>query len=194
MDGKSLRPVLSGETSDHRDHAYLVHQAGGYTQRALRNKEFKLVWNPEREVDYYLDVLMKPNSGKTFARAWSTWLEQARTDPAAQEKIDRVVKHPEFELYDLQNDPWELNNLAANPEYAQVVGEMHAQLEAEMTRLGDVFSIVDPKDVKRARKDKPERTKGNDSTEMTDKQKEREAKKKARQKAKAAVIGEKQVN
>ncbi len=200
-DGKSLWPVLSGETSDHRDHAYLVHQAGGYTQRALRNKEFKLVWNPEREVDYYLDVMMKPNSGKTFGRAWSTWLEQAKTDPAAQEKIDRVVKHPEFELYDLQNDPWELNNLAANPEYAQVVGEMHAQLRTEMEKLGDVFSTVDPKDAKREKKGKPERTKRDDSTdkpepteptksdEMTDKQKEREAKKKARQMAKGEPAG-----
>ena len=186
-DGKSLLSVLQGKTSHHRDHAYLVHQAGGYTQRAIRNQEYKLVWNPERDVDYYLDVLMKPNSGKTFAKAWSTWLEKAQTDPAAQAKIDRVVKHPEFELYDIKNDPWELNNLAGSPEYAQVVGEMHAQLQAEMERLKDTFSTVDPKDAKRAKKGKPERPKGAEPTEkpkpseLTDKQKRREARKKARQ-------------
>ena len=37
-DGKSLLSVLNGETADHRDHAYLVHQAGGYTQRAIRKQ------------------------------------------------------------------------------------------------------------------------------------------------------------
>jgi len=189
-DGRSLLSVLQGGTSHHRDHAYLVHQAGGYTQRAIRNKEFKLIWNPEREVDYYLDVLMKPNSGKFFARAWREWLEKAQTDPAAEAKIDRVVKHPEFELYNIRNDPWELNNLAGNPEYAQVVAEMHAQLKADMEKLKDTFSTVDPRDARRARKGTPERPKGTESTEklepskLTDKQKTREARKKARQKRK----------
>ncbi|MGB0258764.1 MAG: sulfatase family protein [Coraliomargarita sp.] len=151
-DGKSLLPVLKGERSDHREHAYLIHQAGGYTQRAIRNKEFKLVWNPETEIDYYLEVMMKPKPGKFFSLAWGEWLEQAATDPDAQAKIDRVVKHPEFELYNHQKDPWELENLADNPEYAQVVATMHAQLKADMERMGDVFSTVDPKDLKKAKK------------------------------------------
>ena len=189
-DGKSLLPVLKRETSHHRDHAYLVHQAGGYTQRAIRNKEFKLVWNPEREVDYYLDVMMKPNSGKFFAKAWNEWLEKAKTAPTAQAKIDRVVKHPECELYNIKHDPWELENLADNPEYTRTLKQMHGQLETDMEKLKDVFSTVDPKDVKRARKAKPERPKGSkpevkpEPPELTDKQKQREAKKMARQKSK----------
>jgi len=186
-DGKSLYSVLKGETSHHRDHAYLVHQAGGYTQRAIRNKQFKLVWNPEREVDYYLDVLMKPTSGKFFARAWREWLKKAQTDPAAQAKIDRVVKHPEFELYDIKNDPWELNNLADKPEHTQKLREMHVQLKADMEKLKDAFSTVDPKAAKRAKKVKAERPKGTAPLEkpgLTDKQKRREARKKARQKSK----------
>lgn len=189
-DGKSLFSVLKGETSHHRDHAYLVHQAGGYTQRAIRNKEFKLVWNPEREVDYYLDVMMKPNSGKFFARAWQEWLGKAQTDPAAQAKVDRVVKHPEFELYDIQNDPWELNNLADNPEHTQKLGEMHEQLKADMEKLKDAFSTVDPKVAKRAKKGKPARSKGAApmkelaKPELTDKQKKREARKKLREERK----------
>jgi len=186
-DGKSLYSVLKGETSHHRDHAYLVHQAGGYTQRAIRNKQFKLVWNPEREVDYYLDVLMKPTSGKFFARAWREWLKKAQTDPAAQAKIDRVVKHPEFELYDIKNDPWELNNLADKPEHTQKLREMHVQLKADMEKLKDAFSTVDPKAAKRAKKGKPERQKGTAPLEkpgLTNKQKRREARKKARQKSK----------
>ena len=192
MDGKSLYPVLKGATSDHREHAYLVHQGDGYTQRAIRSKEYKLIWNPEQDKDYYLDVMMASKSGKTFATAWREWLEKAQADPAAQAKVDRVLKHPEFELYNIKQDPWELDNLAGNPEYAQVVGEMHTQLQAEMERLGDVFSTVDPKDAKREKNGKPARPKGNEPTEkpaptepleMTDKQKEREAKKQAKKQA-----------
>ncbi|MCH2209650.1 MAG: sulfatase-like hydrolase/transferase, partial [Lentisphaerales bacterium] len=41
-DGKSLLPVLRGETNEHREHAFLVNQVSGYTQRAIRNKQFKL--------------------------------------------------------------------------------------------------------------------------------------------------------
>lgn len=190
MDGKSLYPVLNGETSDHREHAYLVHQGGGYTQRAIRNKEYKLIWTPKQENDYYLGVMMASKSGKTFAKAWREWQEKAKTDPDAQAKIDRVVKHPEFELYNIKKDPWELDNLAGNPEYTQKVGEMHAQLQAEMEKLNDTFSTVDPKDAKRAKKEKAKPADGTETTEkpepseLTDKQKKREARKKARQKDK----------
>ena len=193
IDGKSLLPVLNGKTSSHRDHAYLIHQAGGYTQRAIRNKEYKLIWNPERENDYYLGVLMQPKSGKFFAKVWQEWLQKAKTNPTAQIKIDRVVKHPEFELYDAKKDSWELDNLAGNPDYAQVVKKMHGQLKADMERRKDAFSTVDPKDVKRDKKGKPARTKRNESTKkpelsepskLSGKQKEREAKKQVRQKLK----------
>lgn len=183
VDGKSLLPVLKGKTSYHRDHAYLIHQAGGYTQRAIRSKDFKLVWNPEREVDYYLDVLMKPNSSKLFAKAWREWLDKAETDPTARIKIARVLKHPEFELYNVKKDPWELNNLAGSPQYTHKLREMHAKLQTEMEKLKDVFSTVDPKDVKRARKGKTERPKAAEPTEKPDlkaKQKRREARRQAR--------------
>ena len=190
MDGKSLYPVLKGETSDHREHAYLVHQGGGYTQRAIRSKEYKLIWNPEPEKDYYLDVMMASKSGKTFAKAWREWQEIAKTEPDAQAKVDRVMKHPEFELYNIQKDPWELDNLAGKSEYARKVEEMHARLRADMEKLNDSFSTADPKDAKRANKDKAKPTDGTELAakpeppELTDKQKRREARKQARHMAK----------
>ncbi|MGB0370991.1 MAG: sulfatase family protein [Opitutales bacterium] len=153
-DGKSMLSVLKGETDNHREHAYLIHQTGGFTQRAIRNKKFKLIWTPEQENTYYLDVMMAPKSGKTFARTWREWLVEAKSNPSAETQIDRVLVHSEFELYNIQDDPWELNNLADNPEYAKVVKEMHAQIKADMASLNDVFSTVDPKAEKRERKGK----------------------------------------
>jgi len=152
-DGKSLFSVLNGKTSDHREHAYLVHQSG-YTQRAIRNKEYKLIWSPEQENDYYVTTIMNSNSGKLFAKAWREWVETAKTDPDAQAKVDRVVKHPEFELYNIKNDPWELDNLANNPEYFQKVEEMHTQLKADMEKLNDSFQTADPTKEKTGNKGK----------------------------------------
>ena len=174
VDGKSLYPVLKGETSDHREHAYIVNQFGGFTQRAIRNKEYKLIWTPKQEKDYYLNVLMDPKSGKFFAKAWREWLEIAKADSDAQAKIDRIVKHPEFELYNIKNDPWEVNNLAGNPEYAQKVAAMHAQLKADMEALNDSFSFVDPKAAKKKNKGAAEK-KGN-AEKRAERRKKREQK------------------
>ncbi len=159
IDGKSLLPVLKGESLEHREYAYLVHQYGGYTQRAIRNKEYKLIWTPVQKQDYYLDVMMDPTSKKFFALTWKQWLKKAKTDPDAQAKIDRVLKHPEFELYNIKKDPWELNNLASKSAYTQIVEKMHAQLKTDMKRLKDTFSTVDPKKEKRERKGKDKKKK-----------------------------------
>ena len=70
----------------------------------------------------------------------------------------------EFELYHIQKDPWELDNLAEKPEYAAKVKEIHSQLEAEMKKLDDSFSTEDPKQKKREKKGK-ERKRRRDTTE-----------------------------
>ena len=133
------------------------NQGGGYTQRAIRNKEYKLIWTPKQENDYYLGVMMAPQSGKTFAKAWREWQEKAKTDPDAQAKIDRVTTHPEFELYNIEKDLWELDNLARNPEYLQIVEELHARLKNDMEMLNDSFSTNDPKQEKKKNKGKSEK-------------------------------------
>jgi arylsulfatase A-like enzyme len=94
---------------------------------------------------------MDSNSAKFFAKAWRGWVEKAKTDPDAKAKIDRVVKHPDFELYNIKNDPWELDNLANKPEYNQQVEEMHAQLKADMEKLNDSFQMADSKKGKKKR-------------------------------------------
>ena len=49
----------------------------------------------------------------------------------------RVAKRPEFELYDLQTDPWELKNVADQGEHNDVITRLRARLEAWLKQQGD---------------------------------------------------------
>jgi uncharacterized sulfatase len=54
----------------------------------------------------------------------------------AQAKLMASSK-PETELYDLVNDPYELNNLAGNPEYSETKDEMHSKLAEWRAAVND---------------------------------------------------------
>ncbi len=47
------------------------------------------------------------------------------------------AKRPEFELYDVINDSYCLNNLAGNPEYEKIQRQMKEQLMKELKRSND---------------------------------------------------------
>jgi arylsulfatase A-like enzyme len=48
------------------------------------------------------------------------WWHQAGKLPALYEKLYFQRPRPIFELYDLQNDPYELTNLAGKPDYKAI--------------------------------------------------------------------------
>ncbi len=50
--------------------------------------------------------------------------------------IDRSTP-PEWELFDLEKEPHEMQNVYANPAYADIVVELKAELEQLRDELGD---------------------------------------------------------
>jgi arylsulfatase A-like enzyme len=62
----------------------------------------------------------------------------------------KLIRYPlvdKTQLFDLQTDPHELNNLAEKPESAAKVAELTAMLEKEMRRYGDLapLKVAQPK-------------------------------------------------
>ena len=53
------------------------------------------------------------------------------------------MKRPAIEFYDLKNDPWEMNNLADNIEYASRISVMKSELEKWMVQQGDKGVAMD---------------------------------------------------
>ena len=45
--------------------------------------------------------------------------------------------HPAEELYDLRSDPGQLHNVAADPEYAEILHELSTQLQEYTAGTGD---------------------------------------------------------
>jgi len=72
---------------------------------------------------------------------WKTWLTAAETDPAAAAIVKRYTIRPAEELYDLNADPYEQHNLAADPKQADRLATMRAKLTTWMKQQGDQATV-----------------------------------------------------
>ncbi len=57
--------------------------------------------------------------------------------PYGQKTVGEYIHRPQFELYDIQADPQEKHNLAADSQHAPVLEDYKAKLKAFQKRLGD---------------------------------------------------------
>jgi len=63
---------------------------------------------------------------------------------AAQERFFKPTK-PKEELYDLKNDPWEINNLAEDVRHRKVLSRLRNALEARIKEVGDLAATPESK-------------------------------------------------
>ncbi len=64
------------------------------------------------------------------------WAEAAQKNPALAPRVHALGHRPAVEFYDLENDPYELQNLSAD-QYADVMKEMRTELDAWMAQQND---------------------------------------------------------
>ena len=112
-----------------------------YPVRSIRDERYALIWNLTPEKEYHEKHLMKDPPSNTGV--WEAWKSSENTDPEAKRLIDRFVHRPEFEFYDVENDPWEMNNLADKPEYRNRIKKMKKELEKWMEQQGDKGAAMD---------------------------------------------------
>ena len=173
VQGRSLRPVLAGTAPD-VGYRYIVseHNAHGpaaseyYPTRSITDGRYRYIWNlrhkivPGFTIDRYAtDPVFREQSK---APAWMPWDATPSTlwennafeeivfhkddFPAAYQLLKATFHRPEFELYDLKNDPYEMHNLVTHPDYAPVVRRLGRELKQWMDANHD---IGDPRSVKR---------------------------------------------
>ncbi len=136
FDGKSFLDVLLGRKDTHREYVYGAHTTRGiingsacYPIRSVRNERFKYIWNPNWQATFYNTEGTQPNGLPKL------WLK--RSEAEAKARAEAYYHRPEEELYDLQADPFELHNLANDPQYAPVKKKLRQVLDAWMKQQGD---------------------------------------------------------
>jgi N-sulfoglucosamine sulfohydrolase len=139
LDGSSFLPVLRGEKSVHRTRIFASHSGDGnmnvYPIRAIRTDRWKLILNLHREFEFCThDDLAIDALGERYFDSWDRY---AKTRPKPAAKVRRFHERPELELYDLQADPDEVENLAHRPDQAERVKSLRAELEGWLKDQGD---------------------------------------------------------
>ncbi len=147
IDGCSFLPVLRGETSTHRDRIFATHSSDGnmnvYPIRAIRTTDWKFILNLHPEFSFHSHVDLAPRDDKPgyWGGYWSSWTNAAKTNAYAAATVERYHQRPAEELYDLRNDPFETNNLAADPQHARRATSLRSELEAWMRSQGDKQTV-----------------------------------------------------
>ncbi len=94
--------------------------------RSVRSHNFKYIRNFKTDRPYtqptYMDV-----DGVQFVKVMKQLHSENRLDP--KQALFFAENRPSEELYDLKNDPYELNNLARNPDYQDELKKHAAVLE-----------------------------------------------------------------
>ena len=139
IDGKSFLKVLAGRTSEHRDRIFTTHTGDGsmniFPIRSVRMGKYKYIHNlrPDAYFTNHSDRLRKDGAGAF----WDSWDERAKLDPMAEAIIRGYYTREEFELFDLEADPKENDNLARNPEYRDVTNGLREELAIWSKSQGD---------------------------------------------------------
>jgi N-sulfoglucosamine sulfohydrolase len=159
MTGKSWMNIFkstdSGRIDPTRDHVLTGKErhvpcqegtdSGGTPMRAIRTDQYLLIHNyrPDRW------PAGTPNYNKAYIRG--CWLgdcdngptktymvENRNKDEEHQRKYELAFgKRPEFELFDLNQDPDQLKNVADQAEYAEVKSQLAKQLKSELASTSD---------------------------------------------------------
>lgn len=149
MSGQSFLPAL--QSDNYAGHEYIFatrvpHSSGLPTStlyfdlsRTVFDQRYKLIYNalwqlPYDPVDFSNHPMWKDLASRAEAGTLETRYQQAFF----------AEPRPMFEVYDLENDPAELNNLSGHPEYADVEQQLKEVLHEWMILNEDYLPLPIP--------------------------------------------------
>jgi N-sulfoglucosamine sulfohydrolase len=128
--GRSFKSALHQIYASHTFHEITMY----YPMRVVRQRKYKLIWNIAHGLEY-------PFASDLWAS--STWQDiiKRRCKNFGKRSVQAFLHRPRFELYDLENDPDEIKNLADDPGYANVLSELKAKIKAFQERTSDPWIV-----------------------------------------------------
>lgn len=135
LDGRSFLPLLKGEPQTGRDRVFTEYHenAGGIRNpmRAIQTRRFGYIFNP------WSDGQRLFKSATLYSESYKAMKMAGETNEAIAARVGFFNHRVVEELYDYEKDPDALNNLIANPEYADIVERLRGELEVHMEQAGD---------------------------------------------------------
>ncbi len=133
--GKSWLGILGDGDAEHHSQIFASHTFHEiqmyYPMRAVRDREYKLIWNIAHELDF-------PMAADLWeASSWQSQYEQGRNAPYGRKTLLQYLKRPEFEFYNIRNDPDESRNLATEPGYLALLEDYKQRLRQLQKELND---------------------------------------------------------
>ena len=134
LHGRSILPVLEQEKTQGWDHVVLSHVMHEvtmyYPMRTIRDRRYKLIWN----LCYQMPFM---NAMEVADRSpWRLTIERG-DKYIGKRTVEKFIWRDVVELYDLETDPDEVVNLAADPKYADLRRSMSEKLLARLRETDD---------------------------------------------------------
>ena len=149
LDGISFLPLLTGQSKKHREYVYGLHnnvpEGNPYPIRSIRDDEFHYLMNLKHEESYHEKHVMTDNLAKRYDLQWWRAMSDAaeQGDASAKKLLDKYHHRPAEELYRVDQDLYEMKNLADDPEYRKVKQRLRAELERWMKEQQDPGIAID---------------------------------------------------
>ena len=136
--GRSFRADLDREHPPGWDEVYASHTFHEitmyYPMRVVRGRRYKLLWNIAHGLSY-------PFASDLWASETWQGLLRRGDKTYGNRSVEAYLHRPEFELYDLQDDPHEVRNLASDPDRQPLLKEMQAKLRDFQKRTKDPWIV-----------------------------------------------------
>lgn len=132
--GRSFLPTIEGGVASGWDVVFGSHQFHEitmyYPMRCIRTERYKLILNLAHPLPY-------PFASDLHESA--TWQDFLKSGASRYGKrpVQDYLQRPRYELYDLQNDPDEVSNLAQSAKHKAVFEELAGRLKAFQERTRD---------------------------------------------------------
>ena len=137
--GSSFKDILGKENPEGWDEVYASHTFHEitmyYPMRAYIQGKYKLIWNIAWRLEY-------PFASDLWAS--STWQGIYRNHEPnfGKRPVQQYLFRQEFEFYDLEADPGEINNLALDLANHVILEEMKTKMKAFQLRTDDPWLIM----------------------------------------------------
>lgn len=144
FDGFSFLDVLTGKSEKHRDYAYFIHnnipEGTSYPIRGITDGEYHYVRNLKSDELYIEKHVM----GKTIHQEyWLSWFWDAPEDEQVYQALKRYMLRPPEQLFNSLEDPFNVVNLADQPEYQDKIKLLSRELDKWLLEQGDPGAAMD---------------------------------------------------